>query len=84
MNKNVKLHSNLSCLIVGLRPLKSILLQGHYELRVDLEDTSGQQLFAQYDVFDMSTHVDHYTLFGYSGTAGRSLVHFHPLSTLLD
>ena len=62
-------------LIVGLRPLKSILLQGHYELRVDLEDTSGQQLFAQYGVFELGSHVDQYTLFvdGYSDTAGRSV-----------
>ena len=62
-------------LIVGLRPLTSILLQGHYELRVDLEDISGQQLFVQYDVFELGSHVDQYTLFveGYSGTAGRDL-----------
>ena len=63
-------------LIVGVRPLKSVLMQGHYEVRVDLEDTSGQQLFAQYDVFELGSHVDQYTLFvdGYSGTAGRPVV----------
>ena len=62
--------------ILGLRCLKSILLQGHYELRVDLEDTSGNQLYAQYDVLDLGSQVDQYPLFvdGYVGTAGGSTV----------
>ena len=54
--------------------MKSILLQGHYELGVDLEDTSGNQLFAQYGVFDLGAQTEHYPLIvdGYFGTAGGS------------
>ena len=58
--------------VSGNQPLKTILAQGYYELRVDLEDWEGTQIFAQYNVFDIGNFAEDYRLSVgvYSGNAG--------------
>lgn len=56
----------------GLRPLKAILSQGYYELRIDLTDFEGGSSYAHYDHFDIGDITENYRLkvTGYIGTAG--------------
>ena len=56
----------------GLRPLKAILSQGYYELRIDLTDFEGGSSYAHYGHFDIGDITENYTLkvTGYIGTAG--------------
>ena len=60
-------------LLVGNYPLYIILRQGHYELRVDLEDWEGNKRFAKYRHFWIGSPEELYRLyvFGYSGNAGK-------------
>ena len=57
----------------GLLPLKRLLCQGHYELRIDLEDFDGYATYAKYDTFNIGDFTENYTLkiSDYSGTAGK-------------
>ena len=57
----------------GLLPLKRLLSQGHYELRIDLEDFDGYATYAKYDTFNIGDFTENYTLkiSDYSGTAGK-------------
>ena len=56
----------------GNFPLKVILSQGFYELRIDLEDWEGEKRFAKYKIFDIGDVTESYklTVAGYSGDAG--------------
>ena len=59
--------------IPGLRWIKTIVLQGEYELRIDIEDIEGNKRYASYDYFDIGSSLNQYRLAvdGYSGDAGR-------------
>ena len=56
----------------GFIPLKRILSQGYYELRIDLQDWNGDRRYAKYSVFNVDDYRDNYKLLivGYSGDAG--------------
>ena len=56
--------------------LKRILSQGHYELRIDLEDWNNETRYATYNAFDITGPESNYKLkvAGYFGTAGIVLV----------
>ncbi|XP_023931537.1 fibrinogen-like protein 1 [Lingula anatina] len=56
--------------------------QGHYELRVDLEDATGVKVYARYDNFAVSSERTNYqlTLGAYSGDAGDSLAYHNGAS----
>ena len=74
MRQKNKIKQNLSCVIVpGLLPLKRILNQGEYELRIDLEDFNGETRYAKYDAFDIGDFTKNYKLkvTGYTGTASK-------------
>lgn len=60
---------------LGLLPLKRILNQGEYELRIDLEDFTGETKYAKYEAFSIGDHTENYRLkvTGYTGTANDSL-----------
>lgn len=60
---------------LGLLPLKRILSQGHYELRIDMIDFEGKSAYAKYESFDIGDMTEKYVLkvTRYSGTAGDSL-----------
>ena len=62
--------------LIGLLTLKRILSQGHYELRIDLEDWNNETRYATYNAFDITGPESNYKLkiAGYSGTAGIVLV----------
>lgn len=57
--------------VLGLTNLHKITTSGHYELRVDLRDSS-ESAFAQYDKFVVAEPRTRYKLYigAYSGTAG--------------
>ena len=59
-------------LIAGLLPLWRLLVQGRYQLRINIEDWDGTTRYAHYDYFMIDSPADNYTLHvhGYSGTAG--------------
>ena len=59
----------------GLDLIRQLVIYGDYELRVDLEDFSGEKRFAKYNTFSISDETDLYRLTanGYSGTAGMAL-----------
>ncbi|XP_040819052.1 tenascin isoform X5 [Ochotona curzoniae] len=61
---------------LGLDNLSKITAQGHYELRVDLQD-HGETAFAVYDTFSVGDAKTRYRLKveGYSGTAGDSMAY---------
>ena len=48
-------------------------MQGHYELRVDLEDFEGNETYARYSNFRLGNACTKYTLIlgTYSGNAGK-------------
>ena len=54
-------------------------MQGHYQLRINIEDWNGTNKYAQYDYFMIGKPADNYTLHvhGYSGTAGM-VVYYNP------
>ena len=60
------------CFILGLLPLKAILSQGYYELRIDLTDFEGNSTYANYDHFEIEDFKENYklTVADYTGTAG--------------
>ena len=60
---------------VGLRKIKSVVAQGHYELRIDLELEEGQHVFAKYAMFSIGELLDQYPVIvdGYTGTAGINI-----------
>ena len=65
----------LFCIYViytGLRLLKAFLVDGFYELRIDLTDFEGTYTYAHYDSFDIGDFKENYMLkvTGYIGTAG--------------
>ena len=47
-------------------------MQGHYKLRINIEDWEGTAKYAQYDYFMINNPANNYTLHvhNYSGTAG--------------
>ena len=57
----------------GNLALYILLLQGHYELRVDLEDWEGNTTFAEYNYFKIHGPEQKFKLsvYGYSGSAGN-------------
>ena len=57
---------------IGLLPLKALLSQGFYELRIDLTDFEGNSAYAKFDRFDIGDFGEDYNLKvrGYEGTAG--------------
>ena len=59
-------------LIQGNQRTNTIVSQGGYELRIDLEDFNGNTKYAKYTVFSIGDFNDNYTLTvsGYSGNAG--------------
>ncbi|CAG2198123.1 Angiopoietin-related protein 1,Veficolin-1,Ficolin-1-A,Angiopoietin-1,Fibrinogen C domain-containing protein 1,Ryncolin-1,Tenascin-N,Angiopoietin-related protein 7,Angiopoietin-related protein 6,Ficolin-3,Fibrinogen C domain-containing protein 1-B,Fibroleukin,Fibrinogen-like protein 1,Ficolin-1,Ficolin-1-B,Fibrinogen beta chain,Angiopoietin-4,Tenascin-R,Ryncolin-2,Techylectin-5B,Fibrinogen C domain-containing protein 1-A,Protein scabrous,Microfibril-associated glycoprotein 4,Fibrinogen-like protein A,Rynco len=60
---------------LGNDKLYKLTSNGHYELRVDLEDFNGDKAFAKYSTFYIGDKSTNYrlTVKGYSGTAGDSL-----------
>ena len=54
-------------------------MQGHYQLRINIEDWNGTTKYAHYDYFMIGKPADNYTLHvhGYSGTAGM-VVYYNP------
>ena len=58
--------------ISGLLPLWRLIVQGHYQLRINIEDWDGTTKYAHYGYFMIGKPADNYTLHvhGYSGTAG--------------
>ncbi|KAL9965480.1 hypothetical protein ACROYT_G029284 [Oculina patagonica] len=60
---------------LGLDKIHRLTKYRRYMLRVDLEDTSGNKAYAQYDMFAVSSERTKYqlSLGSYSGTAGDSL-----------
>ena len=61
-----------SAFLTGLLNLKRIISQGHYELRIDLENWNNETRYAAYNAFDIAGPQSNYKLkvAGYSGTAG--------------
>ena len=61
------------CVVLGNRFLSTIASQGHYELRIDLEDWEGNKRYAKYHTFIVGNSSDNYslTVFGYNGDAGN-------------
>ncbi|XP_078381295.1 uncharacterized protein LOC144664048 isoform X1 [Oculina patagonica] len=70
---------------LGLDKIHRLTKYRRYMLRVDLEDTSGNKAYAQYDIFAVSSERTKYqlSLGSYSGTAGDSLSYHrgHPFTT---
>ena len=60
-------------LITGNEFLVRISAQGHYELKVELEDFDGNTRYARYTTFDVGDRASNFklTVDGYSGDAGR-------------
>ena len=61
-------------LISGNEFLSMILAQGQYELKVELEDFSGETRYARYTTFNIGDQTSNFklTVDGYSGDAGTS------------
>ena len=59
-------------IISGNEFLSRILAQGLYELKVELEDFSGNTRYARYTTFDIGDRTSNFklTVAGYSGDAG--------------
>jgi len=70
---------------LGLDKIHRMTNSDRYKLRVDLEDTTGNTAYAEYNMFAVSSERSKYQLgIGtYSGTAGDSLTYHrgHPFST---
>ena len=68
----VNLFDPFNDLFAGNLPIYTILYQGHYELRVDLEDWEGIRGYAKYWYFKIGGPLELYkiTVAGYSGDAG--------------
>ncbi|XP_063442654.1 ryncolin-2-like [Mytilus trossulus] len=60
---------------LGNEKLYKLTSEGHYELRVDLQDFNGDKAYAKYSTFYIGDKSTNYRLTtkGYSGTAGDSL-----------
>ncbi|XP_028411181.1 microfibril-associated glycoprotein 4-like [Dendronephthya gigantea] len=60
---------------LGLDKIHTMTIISQNELRIDMEDTSGNTRYAHYDLFKVSSESEKYKLNvgGYNGTAGDSL-----------
>ena len=60
---------------LGLPNIHMLTSQGHYELRIDLVDSAGEERYANYKVFGLSDARTNYQLIidGYTGDAGDGL-----------
>ncbi|XP_028411177.1 hemicentin-1-like [Dendronephthya gigantea] len=60
---------------LGLDKIQRMTNISQNELRIDMEDTSGNTRYAHYDSFNVSSEIEKYKLNvrGYHGTAGNSL-----------
>ena len=69
---------DLAHLFEGNFPLFVITSQGHYELRVDLEDWEGNTRFAKYRIFNIGHPAELYklTTLGYTGDAGNHITKY--------
>ena len=56
--------------------IHALTSQGHYQLRIDMEDLEGNKRYTQYSSFSLGDAADYYslTVSGYSGNAGESFV----------
>ena len=59
-------------ILLGNQALYTILHQGHYELRIDLEDWENNTAFARFEYFKIGDPIEFYklTVAEYSGSAG--------------
>ena len=66
-------HNNSVFACEGNRVIHQLTSNGQQELRVCLEDFSGQRAFAQYSSFSVGSESDKFRLrvSGYNGTAGE-------------
>ncbi|XP_032217881.2 ficolin-2 isoform X2 [Nematostella vectensis] len=72
---------------LGLEKIHRLTSVISNELRVDMEAEAGETAYAQYNIFSIASESKEYELhvYGYSGTAGDSLVAWHnqlPFSTM--
>ena len=68
-------NSHVYLISAGFLPLRRILEQGHYELRIDLEDWEGETRYARYNLISIGDSYDNYTLkvLSYTGDAGTCI-----------
>ena len=66
---------------LGLKHIRSLVLQGEQELRVDLEDWDRNKRYAEYSPFSIGSGVNEYELDigGYTGDAGKVTIIFNSL-----
>ena len=50
---------------------------GPHEIRIDIENFSGDHAYAKYSMFSVGSEFDNFTLTvsGYSGTAGKNYIY---------
>ena len=58
--------------VTGLEAIHQLTSQGHYDLRVELEDWEGQTATADYVGFALASAADSYTLYLDSFTGGSA------------
>ena len=63
---------------LGLEKMYRLTRRGRYKLRVDLEDTSGNTAYAEYDMFAVTSERTKYQL-GIGSYSGGHLVPLHSL-----
>ena len=71
---------------LGLDKIHRLTRGGNYKLRVDLEDFAGNVVYAEYDLFEVGSEGEKYTLKvgNYKGLSSlRSLINFQSLQLLL-
>ena len=71
---------------LGLDNIHRLTSSGKYKLRVDLEDFAGNVFYAEYDLFEVGSEGEKYTLNvgNYKGLSSlRSLINFQSLQLLL-
>ena len=59
---------------LGLQRMNMLISQGHYELRIDLEDWEGETRYAKYTVLHLGDARKKFelTVDGYTGNAGTT------------